>query len=371
MIDCGTKNLEKEGYSDVIEHLRSRDVLAADWISFNEIEALVLTHSDKDHYNRITEILEGLTVKKVYFSEPALTDPARRDAYLKGPLQSYHEGSANLTIYEDLKVEELCCVTTRASAKQIKVDKWTPPFQEKQHKEVIFKYANPSKTLLEIVTVPKYDFSVSILAGNVSKEPGDKSADEHNPASLVTLVKMGDIRILICGDATSSTEMYLLNYHSDKLKDLKLLQVPHHGSTTSSTAAFINLTKPKEIIISVKQDEHTHNLPRGEIVKSYENSGYLESIDDAWNISYWNRSTKSELIKRKASWMKTPGLIEQSTKNKNLFVRKEPDRDGVKILDGIKKVSTSTAFYMLYELLTLKKIKQTGMHGHCWFLYPE
>ncbi len=383
MIDCGTKAYEEEGIEEVPGLLKSKDVLGAAGSSVNTIEALVLTHSDKDHYNRVTELLAGLTVKKVYFSEPVLgKDILQRAPYLKGPLQSYKENSVNNTIYNNLGVEELCGVTTRASANYIMVDRWEPPFNDKNHKADRLVYTKPSDVFLPIVTDVNNQFSVSILAGNVSKGGEDKSADEINPASIVTLIEanlqinlLGQaqaFKILICGDATSSTEAYLLKHHADKLANLTLLQVPHHGSDTSSTADFIVHTRPKAIIISVQKDEATHNLPKAASVRPYEIGGFIGTTTDSRTISYWRPKEKKEIEAHRKLW-DTEGIeYEKVLKDGRLkrCVREMPDNFGVKVLDGFHQTGNSEAIYILYEMKTKKKIYQTGTQQHCWFLYP-
>ena len=72
--------------------------------------------------------------------------------------------------------------------------------------------------IAEGATTADKPWKVSIIAGNVDKENGDLSdGDGRNAASLVTLLYLdtdqGEDYMMICGDATVSTENYLIGTH--------------------------------------------------------------------------------------------------------------------------------------------------------------
>jgi competence protein ComEC len=77
----------------------------------------------------------------------------------------------------------------------------------------------------------------------------DESAPSRNNDSIMLLVHYGDKSLLLTGDIERQGEAAVLregiNLHCD------IVKVAHHGSKTSSTAAFVSATHPSLAIISV------------------------------------------------------------------------------------------------------------------------
>lgn len=91
--------------------------------------------------------------------------------------------------------------------------------------------------------------------------------DDLNNASIVAKVTIGDVSFLFTGDAEEALEGYMLRRYSDDL-DADILKVGHHGSSTSSTRAFINAVSPEIGIVSAGEDnEYGH--PHREVVSLF------------------------------------------------------------------------------------------------------
>ncbi len=73
--------------------------------------------------------------------------------------------------------------------------------------------------------------------------------DAPNEASVVALVRYGTVRFLLMGDAERGEEQWLLE-HTDSLR-ADVLKVGHHGSSTSSTTAFLDAVSPRLALVSV------------------------------------------------------------------------------------------------------------------------
>jgi competence protein ComEC len=73
---------------------------------------------------------------------------------------------------------------------------------------------------------------------------------DANEASAIVLVRVGDVRMLLVGDAERGEEQWLLA-HEGRLLDADVLKVGHHGSITSSTDAFIAAVSPRLALVSV------------------------------------------------------------------------------------------------------------------------
>lgn len=76
------------------------------------------------------------------------------------------------------------------------------------------------------------------------------SLDGPNEASVVLLVKYGSVRFLLMGDAEHGEEGWLMR-HERALLDVDVLKVGHHGSKTSSGAAFLDAVSPRLALVSV------------------------------------------------------------------------------------------------------------------------
>ncbi|WP_245938528.1 ComEC/Rec2 family competence protein [Spiroplasma phoeniceum] len=87
--------------------------------------------------------------------------------------------------------------------------------------------------------------------------------DENNN-SLVLLVKISQYQILLTGDISKKIEINLLR---EKLSPITLLQVPHHGSETSSSLAFLQKITPKVCLISGEKTKR-QNYPAPIVVEN-------------------------------------------------------------------------------------------------------
>ena len=95
-------------------------------------------------------------------------------------------------------------------------------------------------------------------------------AHSNNRSCVLKIITAGG-SLLLPGDIEAAAESNLLNYaYSDLAADI--LIVPHHGSQTSSTAAFIQAVKPKIALFSVAY-KNRFRLPKPAIVQRYHRYG--------------------------------------------------------------------------------------------------
>jgi competence protein ComEC len=76
------------------------------------------------------------------------------------------------------------------------------------------------------------------------------SLPDPNNASTVAMIQIGDVKMLMMGDAEGPEEALLVREFGDDLH-AQVLKVGHHGSSTSSTRDFLNAVRPAYALVSV------------------------------------------------------------------------------------------------------------------------
>jgi competence protein ComEC len=97
------------------------------------------------------------------------------------------------------------------------------------------------------------------------------SLDDPNLASVITLVRYGEIRMLLMGDAERPEEEWLLEHEADELH-ADILKVGHHGSKTSSSESFLAAVRPRLALVSVGAG-NSYGLPTPAIMERLESDG--------------------------------------------------------------------------------------------------
>lgn len=81
-----------------------------------------------------------------------------------------------------------------------------------------------------------------------------------NDASIVAKLVYGETSVMLTGDSPKSIESYLVSVYGEKL-DSDILKAGHHGSKTSSGEGFVSMVSPEYSIISAEKDSrygHPH-----------------------------------------------------------------------------------------------------------------
>ena len=117
--------------------------------------------------------------------------------------------------------------------------------------------------------------------------PEDILAEEktkHNNKSIVLKISYGNFCAIFSGDIESEVEKVLVEKYKEKL-DCDLLKVPHHGSDSSSTEAFIDTVTPKLAVISVGKN-NVYNHPSQNVIERYKSKG----------VTVWRTDLQSRLM---------------------------------------------------------------------------
>lgn len=135
----------------------------------------------------------------------------------------------------------------------------------------------------QLTSIPGVSFTVLHAEPN---PPGHNCAFQINNASIVLKLEVGGVSLLLTGDANGKTRdqpssiapghvearlLALEQQHPGTLR-ADVLKVPHHGSETASTDAFIAAVRPRFAIISAST---SHHLPDPTVVRRYQDAGAI------------------------------------------------------------------------------------------------
>ncbi len=149
-------------------------------------------------------------------------------------------------------------------------------------------------SLLEISSNQRLNYPTS---DTMLLHPNKDYSDKNNQ-SLVLYVKMGDDRWMFTGDLEAEGEQDLIkSFPSLKVDYLK---IGHHGSSTSSTAEFLDCIQVKIAFISVAK-KNRYNHPDPEVINRLEEKDiefYSTAEDGAIKINYFKVPFTNEWFKK-------------------------------------------------------------------------
>ncbi len=221
LVDCGP-NEEKNHVVSYLTQLFTYE-------NISSIDYLVLTHQDDDHVGKATDILKKFQVNCVYRPKILSSD---EEIKVGNPMG--YEVSSTKTYNEVITAvysEPNCEI--RYSEKGIKI------------------FDN--------------DYSVEFLS------PSEDRYSAFNNYSPLILVTYNARKFLLTGDAQSVAENEVIRNEGDKLK-ADVLKVAHHGSSTSTSAKFLEYVTPQYAIISASLD-NKFNFPKQDVLARLETVG--------------------------------------------------------------------------------------------------
>ena len=167
-----------------------------------ELDLIILTHPHYDHIGSAKKVLESVTVRNVMIPD---------------------------------------CDYSSAT--------WTNVLETIEKKNINVIFSDAGKTL------DIGEAKLKILA------PSDKmlSGKEANDYSIVAKVTYGETSFMLTGDAESDSEAEILKAFSKADLKCNVLKVGHHGSSTSSSQAFLDAVNPEIALISCgKGNDYGH-----------------------------------------------------------------------------------------------------------------
>lgn len=128
---------------------------------------------------------------------------------------------------------------------------------------------------------------------------------KDNNLSCVLLVTVAGRRLLLTGDIERRVEEKLLSSAKGYFSD-DVLVAPHHGSSTSSTPAFVKAVNPKIVVFSTGYLNRYH-FPSRNVTKRYQAAGviaYNTAYDGAVSFNFDEQGGMSSIttVRQESAW---------------------------------------------------------------------
>ncbi len=187
------------------------------------INDLIVTHPDRDHYNRLPELLNGFVVNRLHWT---------------GSLEDYLVESSKHWLFDTLETERI---------------------------HLGDGYHDPHTVASTSLTCGAAD--VFVLSAGLAK---GRTSWLKNTSSIVIMLRFGDFEAVLTGDATTVTEDEILSNYPAEWLDIDLLKVGHHGSRTTSTSDLWANTLSPEVAIVSAGPSNSHGHPSQDVIDRLE-----------------------------------------------------------------------------------------------------
>jgi competence protein ComEC len=126
--------------------------------------------------------------------------------------------------------------------------------------------------------------------------------NDPNLASTIAVAQFGMVRFLLVGDAELEEEDWLLEHYRDELR-ADVLKVGHHGSSTSSSDAFLAAVDPDVAVISVGAG-NKYGHPSGDVLRALAQVGAeILRTDEAGTVVVRTDGTRIEIEAGGNRWL--------------------------------------------------------------------
>lgn len=222
------------------------------------IELVVVTHGDTDHWNGLRRLLG--------FDGVADTPPSVLEYWDPGYDRDCNEPTNGGRLNYLQFVQDMQALVPTVGFRRPLAHHHAP--------------ATVSGTPERFTVASVSGVTFTLLHSEASPTEGSCSYKINN-ASIVLMIEVGGMRYLFTGDANGKErdeqspgtpghiEQKLLALERDHPGTLRadVLKVPHHGSETASTQAFIDAVSPRFVIISASTK---HHLPKATVTQRYQ-----------------------------------------------------------------------------------------------------
>jgi beta-lactamase superfamily II metal-dependent hydrolase len=262
VIDGGTIETGQK----MIKHIR-------DVYGTNYVDLVVCSHPDGDHASGLREIVRDMRVNELWMHQPWEHSDDIKHLFKDGRMTEN-------SLSQKLKDAYGFAYDLEEIAKAKKNIKITEPFTGLSFDNFTIEVLGPSedyylklvpfftktpevKTSLFSQMSTGLNESINWIKETLDIETLDESGETsgENNSSTVLLLKFQEGNYLFTGDTGIPALKNVIAYSKSKginLKNLRFLQVPHHGSRRNSSPSVLNEIKAKTAYISAAKDSEKH-----------------------------------------------------------------------------------------------------------------
>lgn len=212
LVDAGPRTpYTNQARRTILPHLRRHGI--------HRLDAVVISHSDRDHLGGLPALLRSVAVGRVVFNGRGASSALYRETV--HVLDSLHVPVESAAVGDTFRIDPSARVQVLAPPREM-----------------------------------------------------DRKVSGDNDASIVLRIVYGDTRLLFTGDIEASAERWLVRRFESVLKS-DVVKVPHHGSQTSSSPSFVERVLPDTsawVVVSAGR-ENQFGFPSEEVVSRWEARG--------------------------------------------------------------------------------------------------
>ena len=227
LIDTG--DLDLDNNKKLVDYINNLEITTIDY--------LLATHADADHIGGMEEVFLNFNVKKVFrpYVQYSGTKFNFESNYNEGATK-YKQSSNAYGKFLDFINKEEFLLDEKLSVCEWEYFDLNSDFGGK----IIYNDSEIEYT---------FDFLSPVT------EYSQVNYEDANDYSPIIKFSYGDFDFLLTGDAEAEAEEDFVEYYSKnnqykEFVDVDFLKVSHHGSSTSTTQAFLDLVKPEKAVIS-------------------------------------------------------------------------------------------------------------------------
>jgi competence protein ComEC len=234
---------------------------------WNQVDTLVISHSDSDHAGGTLSLVNRLPVKEALSGQPKIMNQRLQANVKKRLRKEQSKQSENMSI---LSTKTLTKLTPKIASNI------TPNFSLKF-------------SLCKVGQSWQVDGVVFEIRSPTATEIGEGLTSD-NDLSCVLKITADQQSILITGDLSQRGERLLMKQFAKNPSQLQadLLIAGHHGSKSSTSQAWLNWVAPNKVVFSAGYLNRYH-FPNKAVLKR------LEQQDKSKPVNWWNTACSGAL----------------------------------------------------------------------------
>ncbi len=134
-----------------------------------------------------------------------------------------------------------------------------------------------------------FDLGDGVLLEVIAPDEATATSASVNDTATVVRLSFGDVSFLLTGDIEAAGEQALIERGGDL--SATVLKVAHHGSSTSTGAAFLDAVQPSVAVISAGRD-NSFGHPRSDVVARLEQYADVYTTADVGSVHIRTDGTK-------------------------------------------------------------------------------